>query len=158
MNNQVKQYISFLMALVFYFAYLQAKPNTQKVNNGKKIIWINEISSSTINAPDKSLFESLKDIIFGSVEIRLSKPFSVYVKDLQNILIFDQENGGIINIAETKKGYSIKKVIDAGKFPSLISAAYFERNKLLFTDSQKKKSIVLIWIKSKLFRLMTVCS
>ena len=130
----------FLFGILILFVYsVQAKSNPDKMDDSKKIVWINEISSSTIKPNDKSIFESLKDIIFGEISVNISKPFSLYVQDLQNIVILDQENRGILNIAKTKKGYSIKDVIETGKYPSLISVTDYLDNQLLFTDSQKNK-------------------
>lgn len=134
-------------AIVFFFAQIlfisSALDNLLSKNHincaHPRIIWEGEISKETIKSENSSFFKSLVDVIFGSDELNIVKPFSVISINGNELCIIDQESQQILIYSRSENQF--ESLFDEPVLKSPVGLCAYS-DKIAFTDSELNSVLV----------------
>jgi 6-bladed beta-propeller len=108
-----------------------------------EVVFVSSWPNKEMMEAKKSFFKYLNDIVFGSNDLKLTKPVALLKDSISNYWILDQESKTIFE--GNNKEYKSPKFIDKGKndLASLVSITNFTDGKMLVCDSYLNKIFVV---------------
>ena len=142
-----------MFRLLIFFIYIifivfSSSQNSFCVDNPKtndshfQVKWITTFSSKNDLNISTGFFKKLKNIIFGSDEIILSKPVNLIAADSNHFCILDQGLKSIVAIDREEKKFVMINTAD-NYLPSLVGVTKVSDSKYLVTDSKTGNIYIL---------------
>jgi hypothetical protein len=115
-----------------------------------EVVFVKSYPDKLIQNSKGTFLQRINNIVFGSVEKKITKPVSLIVDSLDIYWILDQESKALFE--GTERGYKQPKFIEKTTLDlaSLVSISNFTENRFLITDSYLNKILVIDHDKKKI--------
>ena len=130
-------YIFFFLPFTVCIAQPGIEKQIDGICNNPKIEWIDEITSESIHTSNGGFFESLYDLIVGSDDLAILKPFNLVTDSSGSIFFIDQDSKKVIKYSASEN--KIESILDDDiELKSPVGICISEKN-LIITDSELNK-------------------